>query len=80
MHEQRVFGESSLDPCECCEGPFDYWGKSTGYRLFRCRTCGVVHSMKLSAPVPGHIRASRTLIGLQAAPSGLWTDSRGSKA
>ncbi len=71
---QRVFEESSLEPCDACEGPFDYWGKSSGYRLFRCRVCGVVHFLERGAPIPPRGRTSRSLSGPQTMPFDLWTD------
>ncbi len=30
------------EPCGECRGPFEFWGISPEFRLFRCLTCRVV--------------------------------------
>ena len=29
--------------CAPCMGPFEYWGKSSGHQMLRCKSCQVVH-------------------------------------
>ena len=32
--------------CSHCEGPYEHWGKSSKYQMFRCNSCKVVLFMK----------------------------------
>ena len=32
--------------CSHCEGPYEYWGRSSKFQMIRCKSCRVVHFME----------------------------------
>ncbi len=47
----HILEEKKDHSCEPCEGPFEHWGKSSGFQMIRCKSCKVVHFFE-----PGEIQ------------------------
>lgn len=39
--------EREIQACTVCKGPFEYWGASRGFSLYRCKTCKLIHFVEI---------------------------------
>ncbi|MEE9256172.1 MAG: hypothetical protein V3V56_03300 [bacterium] len=39
--------EKEIQACALCKGPFEFWGTSRGFTLYRCKSCQLVHVVEM---------------------------------
>lgn len=50
MEFWEISEEKEVQACAVCKGPFDYWGTSRGFSLYRCQVCKLIHFVEMGNP------------------------------
>ena len=47
MVYREMSEEKEIQACAICKGPFEFWGTSRGFSLYRCQVCKLIHFVEL---------------------------------
>ncbi len=47
MVYREMSEEKEIQACAICKGPFEFWGTSRGFSLYRCQVCKLIHFVEM---------------------------------